>query len=126
MSTVCEQSRRCFVFSSKFDAEIYRYLSIHHREEVQRVKERNEAVLGENRLSLSESMDWDLRELFGNQSPIEVTPIDGAYYDGDDIFGDLLSDAIARCDFERIAQAFIENVELPPREQRKGDDHGDE
>jgi hypothetical protein len=120
MKTTPDPSK-CFIFHSRFDVAVYRYLVTNHRDAMDALKERdikNLERLKEDKflsdMSLVDMLSGSLASFFGEQSPIEVSAIDSAFFNDSDIFEELLSDAIARCDFERIAEAYLAGVELPP------------
>jgi hypothetical protein len=118
----------CFIFSSKFDAEIYRYLITNHRDDVQKlraeameqIKEDVKESRSHRNLDLAERMDWPLRGLLADQCPIETSSFDvDVVFANCDIFTNLMTDAIGRCDFIQIARAYLAGVELPPAEKNE-------
>jgi hypothetical protein len=100
---------------------IYRFLATHHRDAVEKIKAEEIEYEKEDRekgsrigLSVAQRMDDELRELFADICPIGVNPYPDCDSTVNDIFEKLMSDAVGRCDFERIAEAFLAGLELPP------------
>jgi hypothetical protein len=121
--TTATSKTEYFLFHSQFEVAIYRYLITNHREDMERIKAETMQRLEQHevlrRLGLAGHMGSSLKEFFGDQAPINVSSIDGAFFDDSDIFEELLSDAIAKCNFGRIAAAYLAGVELPPYGPRK-------
>jgi hypothetical protein len=89
-----------FTFKTELERNVFRYLKEGWPSEILEYQAKAE----QDEEDAADYLAEDLADLFRSEAPIG---------EDDDIYGDLLADAIRTIDFRCIARAFLEGVELP-------------